>query len=91
MDEKAEIAGRDATLVEQVMQAIRQRIAARTLGPGARLPSIRSFAATMQVSKSTIVEAYDRLAAEGTIKPRLRLLCCRAYAAAVAGGDRPAA
>ena len=70
MDEKAEIAGRDATLVEQVMQAIRQRIAARTLGPGARLPSIRSFAATMQVSKSTIVEAYDRLAAEGTIQSR---------------------
>jgi len=70
MDEKTEIAGRDATLVEQVMQAIRQRIAARTLGPGARLPSIRSFAATMQVSKSTIVEAYDRLAAEGTIQSR---------------------
>ncbi|MBZ3692930.1 aminotransferase-like domain-containing protein [Phyllobacterium calauticae] len=70
MDEKAEIAGRDATLVEQVMQAIRQRIAARTLGPGARLPSIRGFAATMQVSKSTIVEAYDRLAAEGTIQSR---------------------
>ncbi|WP_164107677.1 GntR family transcriptional regulator, partial [Serratia marcescens] len=42
----------------------------RTLGPGARLPSIRSFAATMQVSKSTIVEAYDRLAAEGTIQSR---------------------
>lgn len=70
MDEKTEIVGRDATLVEQVMQAIRQRIAARTLGPGARLPSIRSFAATMQVSKSTIVEAYDRLAAEGTIQSR---------------------
>lgn len=70
MDEKTEIAGRDATLVEQVMQAIRQRIAARTLGPGARLPSIRSFAAAMQVSKSTIVEAYDRLAAEGTIQSR---------------------
>lgn len=70
MDEKTEIAGRDATLVERVMQAIRQRIAARTLGPGARLPSIRSFAATMQVSKSTIVEAYDRLAADGTIQSR---------------------
>lgn len=70
MDEKTEIAGRDATLVEQVMQAIRQRIAARTLGPGARLPSIRSFAAMMHVSKSTIVEAYDRLAAEGTIQSR---------------------
>lgn len=65
-----DISPQDGTLVEQVMQAIRQRIAGRTLGPGARLPSIRSFALTMQVSKSTIVEAYDRLAADGTIQSR---------------------
>jgi DNA-binding transcriptional MocR family regulator len=58
------------TLVEQVMQAIRQRIAARTLAPGAKLPSIRGFAEAMQVSKSTVVEAYDRLAAEGLIRSR---------------------
>jgi DNA-binding transcriptional MocR family regulator len=70
MNELREISRRDTTLVDQVMQAIRQRIAGRTLGPGARLPSIRSFAATMQVSKSTIVEAYDRLAADGTIQSR---------------------
>lgn len=60
----------DGTLVEAVMAAIRQRIAARVLTPGARLPSIRAFAGTMQVSKSTIVEAYERLAAEGTIRSR---------------------
>ncbi|TGU41941.1 GntR family transcriptional regulator, partial [bacterium M00.F.Ca.ET.146.01.1.1] len=41
------------TLVETVMSAIRQRIAARILTPGARLPSIRAFAGMMQVSKST--------------------------------------
>ncbi|PSJ58515.1 PLP-dependent aminotransferase family protein [Pseudaminobacter soli (ex Li et al. 2025)] len=58
------------TLVEQVMQAVRQRIAARTLAPGAKLPSIRGFADAMQVSKSTVVEAYDRLAAEGLIRSR---------------------
>jgi DNA-binding transcriptional MocR family regulator len=58
------------TLVERVMQAIHQRIAGRTLAPGAKLPSIRSFAETMAVSKSTIVEAYDRLAAEGVIQSR---------------------
>ncbi|MHC1548838.1 aminotransferase-like domain-containing protein [Phyllobacterium sp. K27] len=58
------------TRVEQVMQAIRQRIAARLLLPGARLPSIRSFADTMAVSKSTVVDAYDRLAAEGLIQSR---------------------
>ncbi|TIV67622.1 MAG: winged helix-turn-helix transcriptional regulator, partial [Mesorhizobium sp.] len=59
-----------ATLVETVMGAIRQRIAARTLTPGTRLPSIRAMARAMQVSKSTVVEAYERLAAEGAIRSR---------------------
>ncbi|TIS83910.1 MAG: GntR family transcriptional regulator, partial [Mesorhizobium sp.] len=48
------------TLVESVMATIRQRIAARSLTPGTRLPSIRAFAKSMQVSKSTVVEAYER-------------------------------
>jgi DNA-binding transcriptional MocR family regulator len=60
----------DQTLVERVIAAIRQRIAGRALVPGAKLPSIRSLADTMQVSKSTVVEAYDRLAAEGAIQSR---------------------
>jgi DNA-binding transcriptional MocR family regulator len=51
-----------------VMTAIRGRIAGRALAPGDRLPSIRRFAATMNVSPSTVVEAYDRLAAEGLIR-----------------------
>lgn len=58
------------TLVEQAMQEIRQRIAGRRLVPGMKLPSIRKFAGRMRVSKSTIVEAYDRLAAEGVIQAR---------------------
>ncbi|UDF31856.1 UNVERIFIED_ORG: PLP-dependent aminotransferase family protein (plasmid) [Roseateles sp. XES5] len=52
----------------EVMAAIRDRIAARALAPGDRLPSIRRFATTMGVSPSTVVEAYDRLAAEGLIR-----------------------
>lgn len=59
-----------STLVEQAMNTIRGRIAGRQLVPGARLPSIRSFAQLMHVSKSTIVDAYDRLAAEGIISSR---------------------
>jgi DNA-binding transcriptional MocR family regulator len=58
------------TLVERVMASVRARIAGRTLAPGARLPSIRAFATTMRVSKSTVVEAYDRLAAEGVVQAR---------------------
>jgi DNA-binding transcriptional MocR family regulator len=70
MDERTDTPARAGSLVEQVMTAIRQRIAARTLPPDAKLPSIRGFAETMQVSKSTVVEAYDRLAAEGVIRSR---------------------
>ena len=58
------------SLVEQVMLLVRRRIAARTLAPGAKLPSIRALAAEMGVSKSTVVEAYDRLAADATIRSR---------------------
>jgi len=52
------------------MTAIRQRIAARSLTPGERLPSIRAQAAALRVSTSTVVEAYDRLSAEGVIRAR---------------------
>jgi DNA-binding transcriptional MocR family regulator len=58
------------TLVERAMAEVRQRIARRVLAPGAKAPSIRAFAETMGVSKSTVVEAYDRLAAEGVIQAR---------------------
>lgn len=52
------------------MDAIRNRIASRALTPGEKLPSIRRFAGVMSVSPSTVVEAYDRLAAEGVIRSR---------------------
>lgn len=59
-----------STRTTEVMEAIRTRIAGRILAPGDRLPSIRRFAETMAVSPSTVVEAYDRLAAEGLIRAR---------------------
>jgi DNA-binding transcriptional MocR family regulator len=52
------------------MDVIRRRIANRTLAAGEKLPSIRSFAGAMRASPSTVVEAYDRLAAEGLIRSR---------------------
>lgn len=58
------------TRVEQVMAAIHQRIDRRVLTPGAKLPSVRAMAEAMRLSKSTIVEAYDRLTAEGVIRSR---------------------
>ena len=58
------------TRTGQVMQIIRDRIERRTLTPGVRLPSVRAMADTIGFSKSTVVEAYDRLAADGTIRSR---------------------
>ncbi|QPC41622.1 PLP-dependent aminotransferase family protein [Kaustia mangrovi] len=62
--------GEGATLVERVMETVRESIASGRLAPGTRLASIRAQAARMGVSKSTVVEAYDRLAAEGAITSR---------------------
>ena len=59
-----------ATLTEAVVAGIEAAIAARRLAPGARLPSVRRFAEAQRVSKSTVVEAYDRLVAAGRIVSR---------------------
>ena len=56
------------TRTATIMATIRDRIARRSLAPGDRLASIRSCAAAMGVSPTTVVEAYDRLAAEGLIR-----------------------
>ncbi len=61
---------RTGTRTGAVMDSIQARIASGALGPGDRLPSIRGFAAAIGVSPSTVVEAYDRLAAEGLIRSR---------------------
>lgn len=58
------------TRVDMVMATIRQRIAGRSLTPGARLPSIRKFASVLKVSSSTVVDAYERLVTEGAIQSR---------------------
>ncbi len=58
------------TRTEALMSAVRTKIANRALAPGDRLASVRRFAETMGVSPSTVVEAYDRLAAEGIIRAR---------------------
>ncbi|WAC29503.1 PLP-dependent aminotransferase family protein [Ancylobacter sp. SL191] len=59
-----------ATRIEAVMAALRGRIGPRGLAAGAKLPSVRAQARAMKVSVSTVVEAYERLAAEGVIQAR---------------------
>lgn len=55
---------------EAVMEAVREQIAVRKLAAGDRLPSIRALAARLSVSPSTVVEAYERLVAEGVVRAR---------------------
>lgn len=61
---------RTTSRTDGVMDEIRGKIANRALAAGDRLPSIRGLAGRLGVSPSTVVEAYDRLAAEGIIRAR---------------------
>lgn len=70
MSVKHSVSQSDVSRTAAVMQTIRQRIAARSLVPGDKLPSIRAQAGTMRLSTSTVVEAYERLVAEGVIRSR---------------------
>jgi len=65
------------------MASLKGRMDSRALTPGARLPSVRALAASLAVSKSTVVEAYDRLVAEGAVTAR------RGSGFFVAGPTRP--
>lgn len=58
------------TRTDEVVEAVQRKISSRALQAGAKLPSIRGFAATMKVSPSTVVAAYDQLAAAGVIVAR---------------------
>ncbi|MFK0090841.1 PLP-dependent aminotransferase family protein [Pseudomonas sp. NPDC090755] len=57
-------------LVNQIINGLRELIENQTLKPGAKVPSIRAFAATYSVSTFTVVEAYDRLVAQGLLVSR---------------------
>ena len=75
-------AGRFATLVEgwrgggsgplsrRLARVIRSRISSGLLGPGTILPPERSLAATLGVSRSTVVAAIDELRAGGFVASR---------------------
>ncbi|NVB77858.1 MAG: PLP-dependent aminotransferase family protein [Kofleriaceae bacterium] len=60
--------GRASTpLHEQIFDAIRSRILAGVLARGVALPSSRQLAAELGVARSTVLQAFDALAAEGYI------------------------
>jgi len=57
-------------LVSQIVDGFRRLIADQSLKAGTKLPSIRAFAASHGVSVFTVVEAYDRLVAQGWLVSR---------------------
>src|SRR6187402_2884865 len=60
----------DHRLPAQLAARLAQRIETHALRPGTRLPSIRTCAVESRVSRSTVVEAYERLIAQGLIESR---------------------
>jgi DNA-binding transcriptional MocR family regulator len=57
-------------LVTQIVQSLGRQIDECGLREGTKLPSIRQFAQSHQVSVFTVVEAYDRLVAQGYLVSR---------------------
>ena len=57
-------------LPDQVEQLVHALIARGELGPGDALPSSRSLAAELSVSRGVVVEAYDRLLRHGLLVSR---------------------
>ena len=58
------------SLVNQIVRTMQSRIDDKLLRTGTRMPSIRQFAQLHQVSRFTVVEAYDRLVAQGCLESR---------------------
>jgi GntR family transcriptional regulator/MocR family aminotransferase len=60
----------DRPLRDQVYDGLRRAILDRRLGPGARLPSTRTLAGHLAISRFTVEDAYARLLAEGYAEGR---------------------
>nr|WP_242612587.1 PLP-dependent aminotransferase family protein [Corticibacter populi] len=57
-------------LTDQIAAMLMQRLGMLALRPGSRLPSIRAMAEHLGVSRFTVVEAYERLVAQGWLQAR---------------------
>jgi len=64
-------ASSQVSLFQQLYDQIRDDILRGRLRPGARLPSSRTLAADLAVSRTTILSAFDQLVAEGYLEGRV--------------------
>jgi DNA-binding transcriptional MocR family regulator len=58
------------SLIDQIVRSVAARIDDKLLRSGARMPSIRQFAATHAVSCFTVVASFDKLVAKGYLESR---------------------
>jgi len=54
----------------QIADQIRAQCLSGSLGPGARLPSVRQLARDLAVNQNTVLRVYERLVAENLIELR---------------------
>lgn len=57
-------------IYQQVEGQIRRMIAAGTLPPGERLPTVRELASALLVNPNTVAKAYQNLEREGVVETR---------------------
>jgi GntR family transcriptional regulator / MocR family aminotransferase len=60
----------EVPLHEQIERSIREGVRSGRLGAGSPLPSTRSLAAELGISRGVVSEAYSQLAAEGYLRTR---------------------
>src|SRR5437879_508877 len=60
--------GRRYPLGQQLVDELRRRVQAGSLGPGERLPPVRGLASQLNVTPETVAGAYKRLVDEGYLR-----------------------
>ncbi|MCA1247510.1 GntR family transcriptional regulator, partial [Massilia sp. MS-15] len=60
--------GAATPLFRQLYARLKEAILHGRLAPGARLPATRTLARQLQVSRQTVLAAYEQLAAEGYLR-----------------------
>ena len=61
----------DIPLYLQLYEQVRRAVLSGRLGPGARLPSSRTLAGELGLSRATVIQAYDRLWSEGYLEAKV--------------------
>ncbi|MHB1223599.1 MAG: GntR family transcriptional regulator, partial [Gemmatimonadaceae bacterium] len=63
--------GASRPLYLQIYRRVRSAVLAGALAPGSRLPSARTFASDLGVSRNTVESAFSQLEAEGFVERRV--------------------